>query len=783
MKKNFRTFTILKWIPRLLMLGLIGFSTYVYFNYSQTQKQEKKTTARRETRRVVGQMSNIQYTHFDEGKRVYHVNADRQKQLKSNAQRLENPEFIFYDKNQKEAIWVTGKYCSISKDMSSIIVSDDTEVRSYTGMTVNAKYMKYDSDAREFNTGAPARFDWKTMKGKAKGFVYKIDSETLILPADPEIHYINEGGANKAPIVMQGKKGFIDRQNGFAYMENDVVVTQGVDRIVADRIEANFKPGDNNLQKITAIGQVHVKFGRPNKGDAAPQAAQPAQVADATQTPQISNVFATEETSGKELDAAVVELYFLEDGRTIKSFHSTGDCVFVLHTFDEQNRPKENRIIKGDEFDATFNKIGEMEQFHAKENVSVNLRPAGPPKKQDPTSAQTIFCKDLVTDFVPDTGDVKEIHFNDGFKHVQNKRTVSSDRAVYTAVAKKTDLIGNPEIQDATFNITADGMELFEENNGIRAKGNVKSSFIRGEGNNPTTFPFSSPSNQPVYISSETMDWDSQKSEAVYQGKSKLWQEKNVITADKMVINDRDHTLSAYEKVHTIFYNGQDKKTEEKPKKGAKAVKPQTQTAQTQSAPKVAQAQSQSQPQTKEDPLNPFSGSSESQDGPISVDAGIMNYVEKDRIIHFEKEVKIVTPSTKINSEKADFHLKDNSSDFDRLYALGNVNIQHEQKKGTGKQATFFSDEKKLILEGTPKLTEAGKADIFGHVLTLFLTDGRILIDGQDDGRASTTLQMEGGAIKPVPPSKLPKKNAPNAGSKDRKPNQNVQGSSGSPQR
>ena len=769
--KNLRRFTILKWVPRVLMLAVVGFSVYVYFNYGKTDQKNRSTEPPAKPSRVLRRTSNISYTHFEEGKPTYHVNADQQTQLKNNAQRLENPEFIFYDKDQKESIRVTGKFCSISKDMSSIVVSNDTQVHSAKGMAVFAKYMEYDGHKKIFTTEAPSRFEWKTMNGKAKGFTYQIQNEVLILPKDPEIHYVNEKSSNKEPVVMQGDKGFVDRKNGFAYMENNVTVIQGPDRIKADRIESNFKPNDNVLQKITAYGAVHAKFARPQKADAQqpasnqPDQPQPAKAAP----PDISNVFSTDQDTGKELDAKVVEMYFLDDGKTIHSFHSTGDCVFVLHTFDPSNKPKEDRVIKGDEFDATFDDSGNMEQFHATDNVSVHVQPLGP-RKPDPaaqSNEQTIYCKDLVADFIPDTGDIKQIHFNDSFRHLQNKQTVSSDKAVYNGDLKKTDLIGNPEIQDATYNITADNMELFEENNGIHAAGNVKSSFIRGEGNNPKTFPFTSPSNDPVYISSENMEWNSGKSEATYTGKAKLWQEKNVITANKMIINDRDKTLSAYEKVHTIFYNQGEAKND-KGKKSTKETKGQTQTKQSQT-----QNQTQSQPQgqtQKADMLNPFADTAdESESGPITVDAGIMNYVENDRIIHFEKEVRIVTPSTKIDSQKADFHLKQQSSDFDRLYALGDVKILHEQKHGSGNQATFFALEKKLVLEGSPKLTETGKADIFGHVLTLFLTDGRILIDGQEDGRATSTLQMEGSTL--ITPSKKSSKNSPNAGSEDRKPN------------
>jgi LPS export ABC transporter protein LptC len=764
--KTLRSYTILKWIPRILLLGLVGFSAYVYFHYGNPPKTTQKPAKQGpDGKKVIQEGSGIEYSHFDKGQKVYEVHAQRNKKFKNEMQKLDKPLFIFFDDKQQENIRVTGKNCNISRDFNTITVIDDVVVKSPNGMTVSAHILKYDSRLRQFFTPSPSKFKWQTMIGRAKGFIYKIEEEMLILPEEPEIQYVNKAKGDPRPIFVTGMRGAIDRKNGFAYFDENVQVTQGRDRINTDRIEVTFKPGGNDVEKIVARNNVHVKFAKPGQKDEEEQKPPVNTVAATTedeipeikpqaQPPSMSNVFAADEQSGKELDADTVELYFYDDGNTIRSLHSSGNCTFTLHTFDNQNRPFENRIIKGEKFDAKFNGEGDMEQFHSTKDVSVNVEGAGPNRKA--AQPQTIYCQDLDSYFVPATGDVKEIHFDGGFKHVQNGRTVSSDKALYSGTEKKTDLIGSPRINDASLNITSEKMLLYETNSAIHAEGNVKSEFIKGSGNNPTTFPFSSPSNQPVYISAEKMDWDSGKSEATYVGKAKLWQEKNVITSAKLIINDKDKTMSAYDKVHTIFYN--QKKGEQDSDKGKKKEK---KSPQTQTAPQTAPAGE----------TNKLIETDEKEDGPISVDAAIMNYVEKDRIIHYENDVKVSTPSTKINSDKADFYLKKESSDFDRLYAQGKVTIVNELKHGSGKQATFYADERKMVLEGNPKLLEPGKADILGHVLTLFLADGRILIDGQDDGRATSTLEMlEGSTLAP----KSPPKKVPDAGSKDGKPNKEL---------
>jgi LPS export ABC transporter protein LptC len=470
-----RRFTIIKWIPRLLLLAVIAFSFYVGWKY-RGGKEGPSPETKIEKSNVKGQQSNIDYSHFDKGKLIYRVNADTVLTMKSDQQQLSNPEFIFYDENQKEAIRVTGKHCNISRDFNQITVVDDAFVKSAEGMAVAAHVIRYDAKLQTFSTPGVAHFKWRSLKGKSKGFTYSIPNEELELPEKPEMTYVNLAGENRKPIEMTGDRGYIDRKSGFAYFEGSVAVNQGKDKIRAHRLEAAFKPGSNDLEKLTALKDVKISFGKPGKKGQQPQEPEkkPDVVPASNTTPSMSNVFTADSESGKDLSAQFVEMFFYEDGNTISNFHSNGDCTFVLHTYDNKNSPKENRIIKGEEFHAKFDRQGDMEEFRANNKVSVKLQPLDSPKRQQVAASQTIFCEELYAKLVPESGDVKEIQFNDSFKHVQGERTVTSKRAVYAGgEQRKTDLIGEPEIQDASFNITARDMELFEETSNIHAKAHL----------------------------------------------------------------------------------------------------------------------------------------------------------------------------------------------------------------------------------------------------------------------------------------------------------------------
>src|SRR4026209_1762489 len=123
-KPTLRAPTILKWIPRILLLGFVGVSAYVWWNCGATPKEKgpKPPNTGRGGRTVVQKVSGIEYSHFDKGQKVYEVHAVKNEKLKNQQQRLEKPLFIFFDEKQQETIRVTGKQCNISRDFNTITV-------------------------------------------------------------------------------------------------------------------------------------------------------------------------------------------------------------------------------------------------------------------------------------------------------------------------------------------------------------------------------------------------------------------------------------------------------------------------------------------------------------------------------------------------------------------------------------------------------------------------------------------------------------------------------------
>ena len=72
-----RRFTIIKWIPRILMVAVIGFAFYVGWKYKEVAETPKNQGIKQSKGGIVkGEQRNIDYSHFDKGKLIYKVNAD-----------------------------------------------------------------------------------------------------------------------------------------------------------------------------------------------------------------------------------------------------------------------------------------------------------------------------------------------------------------------------------------------------------------------------------------------------------------------------------------------------------------------------------------------------------------------------------------------------------------------------------------------------------------------------------------------------------------------------------
>jgi len=74
---------------------------------------------------------------------------------------------------------------------------------------------------------------------------------------------------------------------------------------------------------------------------------------------------------------------------------------------------------------------------------------------------------------------------------------------------------------------------------------------------------------------------------------------------------------------------------------------------------------------------------------------------------------------------------------LNHIVATGDVRINTKGTVGTSRKATYFPDEKKVLMEGNPRIWKEGDM-ITGDMITVFMDSDRVLVEG-----AKATIYQE----------------------------------------
>ncbi len=127
---------------------------------------------------------------------------------------------------------------------------------------------------------------------------------------------------------------------------------------------------------------------------------------------------------------------------------------------------------------------------------------------------------------------------------------------------------------------------------------------------------------------------------------------------------------------------------------------------------------------------------------PVQVEADQMIANQKDNSVFFSGKVEAKQEDLTIHSDEmtvyytsdAEEAKSGDSRDIKRLLAKGHVEITKQDWVGTGDQAEYFSQERKVVLTGNTKVWQNNNV-VTGETFVLYLDDGRSVVEkGQKAG-------------------------------------------------
>jgi len=373
------------------------------------------------------------------------------------------------------------------------------------------------------------------------------------------------------------------------------------------------------------------------------------------------------------------------------------------------NRPSQpRRSLNGDRVWIDYGAENRIQSFRS---TNVRTRTERPAQAGKPASAPVITqSKEILANFDPATSQLVRAEQKTDFTYQEGDRRGQSDRATLEQISDVITLEGAARVWDPTGSADADRIVLDQKTGGYTAEGHVATT------RQPDRKGASSAmlSNQEVMQARAQRLVSSERNQhLVYQGGAVAWQGANRVTADRIEIDRGRRVLEAHGSVVSQFA---DKAAPDGKAPGGKP-KP---------GPAVFTV----------------------------VRAPDLEYSEETRLAYYRGGVSLARPDLTVASRDLRAFLKDSSSDtaLDKAYADGAVKIvsapaaakDKRTRTGLSDHAEYYTADQKLFLEGgQPQLIDSVKGKTTGKQLTWFANNDRLLVDGEEQKPAVSTLRKK----------------------------------------
>jgi lipopolysaccharide export system protein LptA len=406
------------------------------------------------------------------------------------------------------------------------------------------------------------------------------------------------------------------------------------------------------------------------------------------------------------LRSETFEIQMRPGGREIASLvtNAPGKLEFL------PNLPAQrHRLLDGKDFVITYGQQNRVDSFRA-HDVKTQTEPNEDERKRKRPASST-SSRDFEAHFDPKTSKLASMQQSGNFVYEEGERRARASKATMDADLNLIVLDSLARVWDSTGTTSADRIRMDQRSGDFTAEGNVVSSRLPDRDQKKNSDMLSG--DEPMQATAKKMDSRNHNRTIHYEGTVNLWQGANRIRADTVDIDRVADKRTLTADGHVITNLWEEPKDEEK-KKAATPVL-------------------------------------------TEVRASHMVYTDDNRLAYYTGGVSLNRPGLRVKGTELRAFLADSGADsrLDKAFADGTVDIfstgKDRTRHGTGEHAEYYTDEQRVILNGTwvkmieqiygrprPNTTE-------GTELTYYANDDRLLVNGAKDKPGNTRITRKKG--------------------------------------
>jgi len=595
--------------------------------------------------------------------------------------------------------------------LTKLELFDDVKIASREGdgkpTNIGAGYALYEKDADRFSLKNGAHIvtvqDEHPTDIKAAEAVYEQTTGAINLTGNAEISQGNNlvRGDSLSAQLFPNKKLKSAAARGNAYLKQ--TTDQRMVDIASPELNATFgddqqllfanavgasnagltpaQPGEYSKVMLSAANAIHVRFrGEGLLGQASTQGRTTIKLDAPDSGPNASN---------KTLTADSVRTFFDQNGKDIQKAEAVGDAelaVLPLHASPDNYQT----IVNAPRFDCEFFPNGNNVKYCEGATKTKTLRT--PTQQSSGRPVQTLLAEKLEAYFQEQSKDIERLVAVGGAKFNEADRNAIAATISFSPAEKTVRMRGGePTVWDSQARAKAREIDWDTRNQKSFLRGGVSTTYYSQKQSGGAT-PFSDGS-RPVFVTSESAEFDHRAQTGIYLGNARGWQEKNYVRADRFMIDQNKGQFYADGNVQSLLYDVKRKEN------GVETTVP------------------------------------------VYAAGNKMLYDRDKRVLRYENGVDIRQGADRIVADIASVYL-DEKNEVSQTIAENNVVITQPNRKAVGDYAQYNAANETVLLKGNPaRIDDSENGSSQGGEVMVYLRENRVVGEGKTKQNAAGRIR------------------------------------------
>lgn len=379
--------------------------------------------------------------------------------------------------------------------------------------------------------------------------------------------------------------------------------------------------------------------------------------------------------SAKSVSADSVKTDFHSDGKFIRRAEAVGNAELLVEPLRGGDSIYKTRV-NAPRFDCDFYPSGNAARLCVGSTKTKTVRE--PMFQKEGRGQQTILGDKMNASFAEVPNELSTLVVAGNAKFTELDRNAIASTIAYT---ESTGIValrgGEPTVWDGSSRAKAKEIDWNSKEQRSSLRGKVSTTYYSKKTTGDAV-PFSD-SAKPIFITSDSAEFDHSNEVGVFLGNARGWQDDNYVRANKLTILQRERRFLGDGNVQSTIYNAKQKDSS----------------------------------------------------SPVFVSAGSLDYSDRERLIKYRTNVDIRQGADRLTSASADVFLNE-KNEVQRTITETNVVITQPGRRATGDWMQYTSENEVAILRGSPAtITDSVNGATRGTEVTVYMKENRFTGTGK----------------------------------------------------